>query len=191
MRYKVKINCFSDEDLLLHFRENGDQSFLGELYKRYIPKIYGLCLKYLGNTEQSRDAVMEIYQILNEKIRLYEIDNLNAWLYSVAKNYCLQLLRKEKTINFVNIDSVFMENTVLFNHADMPQSAEEEAALEYCLKILSKEQLQSVQMFYYEDKSYADIVEKTGYALGKVKSYIQNGKRNLKACILKQLELNA
>lgn len=190
MKNRIEIKGLSDEALLLHFRENGDPAFFGELYKRYIPKIYGLCLKYLGDTEKSRDAVMEIYQILNEKICSYEIDNLNAWLYSVAKNYCLQQLRREKTAVFVNIDTLVMENAAIFNHTDKPQSAEEEAALEYCLKTLSDEQLRSVQLFYYEDKSYADIVELTGYALTKVKSYIQNGKRNLKACILKQLELN-
>ena len=40
--------------------------------------------------------------------------------------------------------------------------------------------------FFMEEMSYADIVEQTGFTLNNVKSYIQNGKRNLKICIKKQ-----
>lgn len=163
-------------------------AFFGELYKRYIPKIYGLCLKYLGNTESARDAVMDIYQLVSEKIRNYEIDNLNAWLYSVAKNHCLQVIRKEKRTIFVNIDDTSVETESFFTHTDEAQTPEEIAALEYCMNTLSEEQKTSVKLFFFEEKSYADIVEITGYALSKVKSYIQNGKRNLKTCILNILK---
>ena len=88
----------------------------------------------------------------------------------------------------VKIDDAFVENQDFFTQTDKHQSAEELAALEYCMKTLSEEQQKSVQLFYFEDKSYADIVELTGYALTKVKSYIQNGKRNLRSCILRVLD---
>jgi len=183
-----KIQDLSNEELFEKFVESNDMAFFGELYKRFIPKVYGLCLKYLGNSEASRDAVMEIYQLVSVKIRNYEIDNLNAWLYSVAKNYCLQVIRKEKRTIFVNIEDVVVENSSFFTHTDEARTPEEIAALEYCMNTLSEEQKTSVKLFYFEEKSYADIVEITGYALNKVKSYIQNGKRNLKTCILNILK---
>lgn len=187
MKISHNIQQLSNEDLFNKFVETNDMAFFVELYKRYIPKIYGLCLKYLGNSDASRDAVMDIYQLISEKIRNYEIDNLNAWLYSVAKNHCLQVIRKEKRTIFVNIEDAVVENDAFFTHNDEARTPEEIAALEYCMNTLSEEQQISVKMFYFEDKSYADIVEITGYALGKVKSYIQNGKRNLKSCIIKIL----
>jgi len=183
-----KIQDLSNEELFEKFVESNDMAFFGELYKRFIPKVYGLCLKYLGNSEASRDAVMEIYQLVSVKIRNYEIDNLNAWLYSVAKNYCLQVIRKEKRTIFVSIEDVVVENSSFFTHTDEARTLEEIAALEYCMNTLSEEQKTSVKLFYFEEKSYADIVEITGYALNKVKSYIQNGKRNLKTCILNILK---
>ena len=188
MKNSHKIQDLSNEELLNSFVATNDMAFFGELYKRYIPKIYGLCLKYLGNTESARDAVMDIYQLVSEKIRNYEIDNLNAWLYSVAKNHCLQVIRKEKRTIFVNIDDTSVETESFFTHTDEAQTPEEIAALEYCMNTLSEEQKTSVKLFFFEEKSYADIVEITGYALSKVKSYIQNGKRNLKTCILNILK---
>lgn len=188
MKNSHKIQDLSNEELLNSFVATNDMAFFGELYKRYIPKIYGLCLKYLGNTESARDAVMDIYQLVSEKIRNYEIDNLNAWLYSVAKNHCLQVIRKEKRTIFVNIDDSSVETESFFTHTDEAQTPEEIAALEYCMNTLSEEQKTSVKLFFFEEKSYADIVEIAGYALSKVKSYIQNGKRNLKTCILNILK---
>ena len=188
LKTKGKISDYSEENLLRAFVESGDAGFFGELYKRYIPLVYGLCLKYLNNKEAAQDAVMDIFESLLEKVPQYEINNLKTWLYSVAKNHCLQVLRKDKQLKYINIDEVAMENQAIFNLTDKPQSQEETEALEYCLTTLPDEQRVSINYFFYEDKSYADIVDLTGFALTKVKSYIQNGKRNLKSCIIKVLK---
>ena len=136
----------------------------------------------------AQDAVMDIFEALVEKVAQYEINNFRSWLYSVAKNHCLQVLRKEKQLNYVNIEEVLVENQAIFTLTDIAQSQEETEALEYCLTTLPDEQRVSVNYFFYEDKSYADIVDLTGFALTKVKSYIQNGKRNLKNCIIQVLK---
>lgn len=190
MKNKDRISTYTNENLLTAFLESGDVAFFGELYRRYIPLVYGLCLKYLNNQENAHDAVMDIFTVLAEKIPRYEITNFNPWMYSVAKNHCLHILRKEKQTNFVNIEDVIVENEAFFTLTDKPQSQEETDALAYCLDTLSEEQRVSINYFFYEEKSYADIVELTGFALSKVKSYIQNGKRNLKSCIMKVLQLS-
>ena len=190
LKNKQKISDFTDEELLRMYSENGDMTFFSELYKRYIPKVYGLCLKYLANVDNAKDAVMDIFQLLSKKINAYEIKNFNTWLFSVSKNHCLQIIRKEKQTIFVNIDDIAMENDDFFTLIDKEQSEEEISALEYCMQTLTIEQQKSVKLFYYENLSYADIVEQTGYILSKVKSYIQNGKRNLKSCIIKVLKTN-
>ena len=189
LKIKGKISDYSEENLLRAFVESGDANFFGELYRRYIPLVYGLCLKYLSNKEGAQDAVMDIFEVLVEKIPQYEINNFRTWLYSVAKNHCLQVLRKDKQINYINIEEGVVENQAIFTLTDIAQSQEETEALEYCLTTLPDEQRVSINYFFYDDKSYADIVDLTGFALTKVKSYIQNGKRNLKNCILEVLKM--
>ncbi len=190
LKNKGKISDYSDEELLQAFRQSNDMKYFAELYTRFVPKLYGLCLKYLADREAARDAVMDIFQQLPEKIAQYEIANFNSWLYSVAKNHCFSRLKKENQVYFVKIEDAVVENDTFFSHNDKPQSEEEMEALEYCIETLTDEQKTSVKLFYLENRSYADICDMTGFALSKVKSYIQNGKRNLKSCILKVLKNN-
>ena len=188
MDRKLPYTHRSDDELLKQFVETSNQELLGQLYSRYIPLVYGLCLKYLRKTEDAEDAVNNIYEELTRKIHKYQIENFKTWLYSVAKNHCLQTLRKEKSQIFEEIDDRIMESDGFEHLIDADEDRQKEDALNDCLTTLPEEQRRCVVHFFFEDFSYADIVEKTGFALNKVKSYIQNGKRNLKICILKKLK---
>ena len=190
LKNKQKISDYSNEELLATFIESGDSAFFGELYRRYIPLVFGLCLKYLNNQDEAHDAVMDLFETLLEKVPQYEIKNFNTWLYSVAKNHCLLKLRKEKQVTYVNLDDAFVENEDYFTLLDKPQTEEEMAALAHCMEALPDKQKISIRYFFIEEKSYADIADLTGFTLNKVKSFIQNGKRNLKSCILKVLQLS-
>jgi len=178
----------SDDELLKLFIKTSNQELLGQLYSRYIPLVYGLCLKYLQQIEDAKDAVSNIYEELNKKIHNYRIENFRLWLYSVVTNHCLQILRKEKNRFFEEIDIQNMESDEFEHLIDINEDKEKEDALNYCLDTLTEEQRHCIIHFYFEDFSYADIVDKTGFELNKVKSYIQNGKRNLKICILNKLK---
>ena len=178
---------WSDDELLKQFIATSNQEIFGELYSRYIPLVYGLCLKYLQQAEDAEDAVMHIYEELSKKVSNYEIVNFKTWLYSVAKNHCLQILRKGQPHFFEEIDERLMESENFEHLIDGSESEEKESALNFCLGTLPDEQKKCVSLFFLEELSYADIVEKTGFLLSKVKSYIQNGKRNLKICMVKAL----
>ena len=93
--FKRKISKLSDEELLIHYTKSGDTEYFGELYNRYIPLLYGLCLKYLHDEDRAQEAVMQLFEDLLPKLGNYEIKVFKPWLYRVAKNHCLQLLRKE------------------------------------------------------------------------------------------------
>ena len=185
---KAKKEILSDEELLHCLQETGDSVYFEQLYERYIPMIYGLCLKYLQNADKSQDAVMDIYESLSSKIAGYEIGIFKNWLYSVVKNHCFQILRQSKKEIIVDFDSNLMESDNVLTLLDEEKIADDkETALNKCMEQLPEPQRISVAKFFLEDKSYADIVAETGYHLKSVKSYIQNGKRNLKICIEKNL----
>lgn len=173
--------------MLTRYTKSGNAVYFGELYNRYIPLLYGLCLKYLQNEEQAKDAVMQLFEDLLPKVGNYEINAFKPWLYRVAKNHCLQLLRKED--KEIRLDYVvnFMESDE-FPYLLVEEENKEErlAALNRCLGKLPEEQQISITRFFLEEMSYADVAEQTGYTLNNVKSYIQNGKRNLKICMEKQ-----
>jgi RNA polymerase sigma-70 factor (ECF subfamily) len=175
--------ALTDEELLNEFKKNFNQETLAQLYLRYTDLVYGVCLKYLKDGEAAKDAVMNIYQELLLKLRAHEVENFKSWLYVVAKNHCLMQLRKEKKMVTVEFTSTIMQSED-FTHLDSVLEKENELKkLEYCIEHLPAEQKQSIQLFYLENKCYNEIAEATGYEWNKVRSLIQNGRRNLKNCM--------
>lgn len=158
---------------------------LAQLYLRYSDLVYGTCMKYLKDAEAAKDAVMNIYQELLVKLQTHEVDNFKGWLYVVAKNHCLMQLRKEKKMVTVEFTPTVMQSEN-YEHLDSVLEKENELKkLEYCIEHLPQEQKQSIQLFYLENKCYNEIAEQTGYEWNKVRSLIQNGRRNLKICMEK------
>ena len=176
-----------DEELLKQYKASGDSTSFGALYNRYIPLIYGLCLKYLQDADKAQDAVMQIFEDILPKIHQYEIQVFRTWMYSVAKNHCLQVLRKENKEITIDFSIPVMESDEVLHLLDEEGSDEERMqALNRCIEKLSEPQRLCISHFFLEEMSYVEVSEKTGYRIKCVKSYIQNGKRNLKICMEKQ-----
>lgn len=186
---KKNIPALSDEELLHNYTSSGNSEYFGALFQRYTPLLYGVCLKYLQDSDKAHDAVMQLVEDLLPKIGQYEIKVFRTWLYSVVKNHCLQLLRKENKEIRVDFSLQVMESDPIVHLLNEEDSDTERVdALNHCIEKLPEPQRISIVHFFMEEMSYADIVDKTGYQLKSVKSYIQNGKRNLKICIEKQTE---
>lgn len=174
-----------DATLLQAFRQQGDQQALATLYLRYSDLLYGVCLKYLEDAEEAKDAVMNIYQELLRKLPSHEVQHFKSWVYVLTKNFCLMQLRASKKIRTVSFEQQAVQSED-FSHLDTV--IEKEATfkkLEKCMEKLPGEQQKSIRMFYYENKCYNEIAASTGSDWNKVRSLIQNGRRNLKNCMEK------
>jgi RNA polymerase sigma-70 factor (ECF subfamily) len=149
-------------------------------------QVFGVCLKYFKETEKSKDAVMEIYEQLYVKLRLHEVDNFKGWLMVLSRNYCLMQLRSPKNLKTSEIDEGFMQSNQI---AHLPNEAFEKEAhlvqLEKCIETLPEDQQKSINLFFLQQKCYQEIADVTGFEWNKVRSFIQNGKRNLKICMEK------
>jgi RNA polymerase sigma factor (sigma-70 family) len=178
----------ADDDALLNsYRQSGDLAVLGRLFEKYVSLVYGVCLKYLKDEEQAKDAVMGIFEELVDKTKAHEIKQFRGWLYVLARNYCLMQLRTGKKMDVITLDDVMESSFDL--HPDKAKYGEEYlTVLERCMDKLPSTQKLSVNLFYLQEKCYKEVADSTGYTLNDVKSYIQNGKRNLKICIEKNSE---
>lgn len=172
---------------MARYQSSGDLALLGSLFERYMPLLYGVCLKYLKDEESAKDAVMGIFEELIVKAKKHEVKQFRSWLYVLGKNYCLMQLRAGKGYQELSLDEVM--ESVPFLHPEENGNKEEVLnALERCMQKLNEGQRQSVQLFYLEEKCYKEVVELTGYSMNDVKSYLQNGRRNLKICLEKNRE---
>ena len=176
----------TDEELLQDFQEKNNQQSLATLYLRYAHLVYGVCMKYFKDGEASKDASMEIYQEIRIKLTAHQVDNFKGWLYVVAKNYCLMQLRKRNKNIVVEFDNSGFVQSEDFSHLDAVLEKENDfKKLEACIDQLNEEQNKVIQLFYLQQKCYNDIVDTTGMDWNKVRSLVQNGRRNLKICMEK------
>lgn len=176
----------SDEELLARYRESHKSEQLAELYKRYIPLVYGVALKYFKYSEDAQDAVMDIFEELLTKVQVNDIRLFRLWLYVCVRNYCLMKLRKRSLNPILTLDENFMEFCDDFNLEDIREEDQKEKVLLKCIESLPEKQRISIYRFFMEDRSYKEIEEATGFSLKMIKSFIQNGKRNLKLCMQKK-----
>ncbi|MFB6340799.1 RNA polymerase sigma factor [Saccharicrinis sp. FJH62] len=171
------------------YRESGDSAFLGQLFDRYIHLVYGLCLKYLKNREDSQDATMEIYEKVANELRKSEVKHFKSWLYIVSRNHCLSILKKKQQLSEVELISEksyseIVEFEDFFTHINKDDfEKNKEGQLYKCIENLKEFQKDSITLFYFKEKCYKEIADILNTSIKKVKSYLQNGKRNLKRCL--------
>ncbi len=176
----------TDEELLRLFHRSGSLDTLGELYSRYMHLVYGVSLKYLGSREDARDAVMQIFEKLISDLPGQEVRSFKSWLYVLTKNFCLMQIRSQKSadgrMEGYKIEQEFMESEQEMHPIDREDYSVEKA-LKECIEQLKSEQKQCIELFYYQKLCYQEIAESLRLSEKKVKSYLQNGKRNLKICL--------
>ena len=174
----------TDQELLSKYRSSGDMEYLAELYSRYAHLIFAVSLKYLKSREDAEDMSIKVFEVLSQKLPQQEIANVGGWIHVVTKNECLMQLRsksraKQREIVFTDD----MEFTAEQHHINESDAEESLRKLEDCINSLVKEQKKCIELFYKQEKCYKEIANLTGYELKKVKSYLQNGKRNLTNCM--------
>lgn len=174
------------------YRATGDLAVLGELYEGHMELVYAVCYHYLRDEDEAKDAVMHLFEQLITDLRRHDVQQFQSWLHSVARNYCLMQLRKKQAHPMA---ALLMGDTAggdpddgLVLTADEPGDPDLEEDLtrmEACLQTLPAEQRTCLTLFYLEQKSYTEVAHLTGFDFKQVKSYLQNGRRNLKLCLSK------
>lgn len=178
----------TDEEIVHRYKKNEDNSFIGILYERYAHLVLGLCIKYLEDEEEAHDAVNNIFEKLMIDLKKHEINHFKSWLYMVSKNHCLMIIRQKKSLHQ---KEEIRQTFTLQSQIPEEEKIEQEVkllVLEEAIQQLKEEQKICIEMFYIKEMSYRQIEELTDFTGKQVKSYIQNGKRNLKILLKEKYE---
>jgi RNA polymerase sigma factor (sigma-70 family) len=191
VEFSSNIRQLTDEQLVEKFKSTGDNLCIGELFSRYRHLVFGVCMKYLKDQDESQDVQMKVFEKLLKDLARHEIEQFKGWLYTVAKNECLMYLRSQKSQRARDLelkkDSMgVMENDHVLHPDGVTETERQLQTMESTLQELNESQRRCLELFYLEKKCYQEITSLTGYTLNEVKSYIQNGKRNLKILMTKK-----
>lgn len=184
---KDNYSHITDEELLGKYYESGNNEWLGILLQRYTLLLLGTCMKYLKNEAQAKDAVQQVFLKTITELSKYKVTYFKSWVYLVAKNYCLMQLRNKGKV----ILQEEMSDTIQQDDLDIDELLHKEKnvdQLKEAVAELNEEQRVCINLFYLGEKSYVEIANETGYEPMKVKSFIQNGRRNLKILMDKKMK---
>jgi len=177
-----------DKELLNKFYNEGNNKWVGVLLERYTMLLLGVCMKYLKDEEEAKDAVQQIFLKVITELKKYRVVYFKSWLYMIAKNLCLMRIRDKQGRIPVELTEKFTIKEEEFNRSEFIEKEKTLSFIEEGLHLLNAEQQQCVTLFYFKNKTYQEITEITGFTLLQVKSFIQNGKRNLKQIVEKKMK---
>lgn len=180
---------YTDEQLLTQFYASGSNEWLGTLLQRYTLQLLGVGMKYLKNEEAAKDMVQQVFLKVIQELSRYKVTYFKAWLYTIARNYCLMQLREKNAKPVTELNE--QKENIAGHESDFEELLKQNEILDYInegIKFLPELQQQCLILFYLEKKSYQTISDTTGLSLMNVKSHIQNGKRNLKIWLTKKLK---
>ncbi|MBA2613714.1 MAG: sigma-70 family RNA polymerase sigma factor [Bacteroidetes bacterium] len=177
----------TDEELALNYFNTGDKELVGLLFEKHVKTVFGVCLFYFRDKDIAKDAVMQIFEKLITELKKTEVKNFKGWLSFVVRNYCISEIRKNK--NKYRLPESYLDfevNETSFEEEERILGISDEVMLDHMqasLIELKENQRVCVDLFYLKAQSYQQICDKTSFSLNEVKSFIQNGKRNLKLLI--------
>ena len=175
---------YSDATLLDLYKKDKDTKWIGYLFERYTLLVFGVCMKYLKQVNDAKDATQQVFEKAFGEVNKYEVTYFKSWIYSIAKNHCLMQLRGKglQTVFMETLPEELGENISIQELLDSKEDRLEQQIenLSAAIEHLNTEQKLCIDLFYLQKLSYKEIEEKTGFSFQQVKSHIQNGKRNLR-----------
>ena len=182
----------TDEELALNYYKTGDKELVGLLFEKHVKTVFGVCLFYFRDKDVAKDAVMQIFEKLINELKRTEIKNFKGWLSFVVRNYCISEIRKNK--NRYNLPESYLDFEIKetsFEEEEKILGVSDDDMIEHmqiCLVDLKENQKVCLELFYLKAQSYQQIADKTKFSLNEVKSFIQNGKRNLKLLVEQRIK---
>ena len=179
-----------DEELISKYRFSHDNSYLGELFLRYIPYIFGVSLSILKNQREAEELTMTVYNKISSDLKRVEVKNFSTWLHQLVKNLCNTEVRKKSSVEGesknILIEELTHDDDGMFINTSNTLGSNDKIdtnSLRLAINTLNENQKICIDLFYIQNKSYQEVAEITGFSINQVKTNIQNGKRLLKTYI--------
>lgn len=150
------------------------------LVDRYQQPIYRFTASLLGNREEAHDATQEVFLAAFANLSTFKVSRaaFSTWLFSIARNRCINSLKRNRPVPLDNPESV--ESSMA---ADALSRQELSEQLDRALSALPVEQRSAFVLAEIEELSYADIARIERASLGAVKSRIHRAKQRLRTLL--------
>ncbi|MDP2934679.1 MAG: RNA polymerase sigma factor [bacterium] len=154
----------TDKQLVAEYL-GGDEKSLEILIKKYLGQIYGFAYKRVRNSQDAEDITQETFVKVWRSLKKFDAEkSFRAWIFSIAKNTCIDFFRKKKALLYLETIKEIGEKDKNLERIDIIQLLSSTTQ-----KLIP--QYQSILSFYHNDNlNFREISEKTGESINTVKS---------------------
>ena len=169
---------------LLRALASGERDVLRQVYDRTSPKLYGICLRLLGNEAEAQDALQDVFTTIWTKARQFDPAKASAitWLCVLARNKAIDRLRSRRDPG-APIDDAGDIASEEPSQLDVLEQAEDARRLQHCLDQLDERARTMIRSAFFEGASYPQLAEREADPLPTMKSWIRRGLIRLRGCL--------
>lgn len=164
----------------------GDRSAFAQVYQRTSAKLFGICLRILGNRNEAEEALQEAYINVWQKAEGFDATRSSpiTWLATLARNKAIDRLRARGS----RPSEPFGADALAVPDPSAPadhrlEQVEEGRALAGCMSELEDRQAGAIRRAFFGGETYAELASSEGVPLGTMKSWVRRGLLRLKECL--------
>ncbi len=167
----------------------GDRNALAKLYDRYSRVIYAIAWKSLNSVEDCEEVVLDVFTQIWRIADRFDINKGTAeqWIFMLARSRILDRLRKLQQLDGVDRAVACAQGIDLPSiSVDPIEAVELDERRQLVLAALAKippEQLEAIELAYYQGLTHAEIAAQTGLAVGTVKTRLRLGLSKLRVAL--------
>jgi RNA polymerase sigma-70 factor (ECF subfamily) len=164
----------------------GDRSALEIVYRRTSAKLFGICLRILGDRTEAEDALQEVYVSLWRRADSYDPTRSSpiSWLATFARNRAIDRLRSSSRLRRAEDIAEAAEVPDGSPGAfELVAGEQERQRLAGCIDLLEERQRSAIRSAFFDGFTYAELAARGGTPLGTMKSWVRRGLAQLKSCL--------
>ena len=163
----------------------GSQAALADVYQKTSAKLFGICLRILGDRSEAEDALQDIYINVWRKAASFDPAKASpiTWLAVLARNRSIDRRRASGSRQTVPVEDAAEIPDGADDALTRLTSAEDGARVATCMGELEERQHKAIRSAFFEGLSYPELAERSAVPLGTMKSWIRRGLLRLKDCL--------
>ena len=164
----------------------GDKAALRLVYSETSAKLFGVCLRILGERSEAEDVLQEVYLTVWRKAASFDesLASPITWLVAIARNRSIDRLRASGTSRAsLPIEAAAEVPDTGLSAVERLEIDEEQARLRDCLHELEERQSAAIRAAFLDGSTYDELATRAGVPLGTMKSWIRRGLLKLRACL--------
>jgi RNA polymerase sigma-70 factor (ECF subfamily) len=168
--------------VLLQACGQGNRLAFETLYRVTSSRLFGVCLRYLGDRAEAEEVLQEVYTSVWLKASTFDprLSAAITWLATIARHKAIDRRRAQQ--RHESLDGL-EESPTTESVAEAFEAYRQRRQIDLCLETLGKDQQTYIRVAFFEGYSYAELAARHRIALGTMKSWIRRGLLQLRACL--------